>query len=189
MDWFQSAANWWFLVLAVGIALSGIGVVAARNIIHAALFLVGALAGTAGLFMLLGAPFVGWVLVLVYIGAVVVMFLFGIMITQAPTGRNLGLDHPRRLPAAFVAAAVFVVLTFASVSAFGGRTIADVGSASATDLVGTQLMGRFVLPFEVVSFVLLGALIGAITLAKRDASPGEEERRLAAEAEAKGGRR
>ena len=63
---------------------SAFRVVTAKNVVHAALFLVATLAGTAGLFLILSAEFVAWVLVLVYIGAVIVLFLFGIMITRAP---------------------------------------------------------------------------------------------------------
>ena len=85
-DWLSFPANWAFLVLGLPVLVFGFRVVTTKNIVHAALYLVGALAGTAGLFLLLSAEFVAWVLVLVYIGAVIVLFLFGIMITRAPTG-------------------------------------------------------------------------------------------------------
>jgi len=167
--WFAEASNWWFLLIAVFIAFSALRVVTATNVVHSALFLVGALAGTAGLFLLLGAQFVAWVLVLVYIGAVIVLFLFGIMITRAPTGPKVEVDHSRR---GFAATAA--VLVYSSVSAFGHTEVTKVGTGTATDLIGTQLMGRFVLPFEAVSFVLLAALVGGVTLARRD-TPGEGE--------------
>ncbi|HJQ78260.1 MAG TPA: NADH-quinone oxidoreductase subunit J, partial [Acidimicrobiia bacterium] len=84
--WIAEPVNWVFLAIGLGILFSAFRVVTSPNVVHAALYLVGALAGTAGLFLLLSAEFVAWVLVLVYIGAVVVLFLFGIMITRAPTG-------------------------------------------------------------------------------------------------------
>ncbi|NOY56310.1 MAG: NADH-quinone oxidoreductase subunit J [Actinobacteria bacterium] len=173
--WFAEASNWWFLVLAVFIAVSALRVVTATNIVHAALFLVAALAGTAGLFLVLGAQFVAWVLVLVYIGAVIVLFLFGIMITRAPTGPKAEVDNPRKGLAATAALLTFAVMAFSSISAFGGRMVSKVGTGTATELIGNQLMSRFVLPFEVVSFVLLAALIGGITLARADESPADDE--------------
>lgn len=175
--WFAEAANWWFLLLAVWIAVAGFKVVTSTNIVHSALYLVAALAGTAGLFLLLGAQFVAWVLVLVYVGAVIVLFLFGIMITRAPTGPKVEIDHERKGVAVTAAVLTFGVMAYSSVSAFGSEAVQEVGSGTATDLIGNELMGRFVLPFEIVSFVLLAALIGGITLARRDASPVEAEAR------------
>ncbi|HEX9977184.1 MAG TPA: NADH-quinone oxidoreductase subunit J, partial [Acidimicrobiia bacterium] len=85
-DWISNADNVVFLVISLVIVAAAIRVVSSPNVVHAALMLVLALAGAAGLFLMLGAEFVAWTLVLVYIGAVIVLFLFGIMITRAPTG-------------------------------------------------------------------------------------------------------
>ena len=71
--------------------------------VHAALYLVVVLAGAAALFLLLGSEFVGITQVLIYIGAVIVLFLFGIMLTRAPMGKERDLDHPRKLPALLAA--------------------------------------------------------------------------------------
>lgn len=174
-DWIAEPTNWVYLVLALVIAVSALRVVTSTNVVHAALFLVLALAGTAGLFLLLSAEFVAWVLVLVYIGAVIVLFLFGIMITRAPTGPNVEADHGRRAPAAMAAFLMFIVTAGSAVTAFGDQKIADLGGGTSTEVIGEQLLQRFVIPFEVVSFVLLAALIGGITLARKDATPAEEE--------------
>ncbi len=91
----------------------------ARNVVHAALYLVAALAGTAGLFLLLSAEFVAWVLVFVYIGAVIVLFLFGIMITRAPTGLDEQLDTTHKAWPALLSMALFVTLAWTSIEAFG----------------------------------------------------------------------
>jgi len=179
-DWIAEPSNWVFLVLALVVAGAAIRVVTSTNVVHAALFLVLALGGTAGLFLLLSAEFVAWVLVLVYIGAVIVLFLFGIMITRAPTGPNVEVDHQRRAPAAMAAVLVFIVTAGSALTAFGDEQIGNLGGGTSTEVIGEQLLQRFVIPFEVVSFVLLAALIGGITLARKDASPAEEE---AAEAE------
>lgn len=174
-DWLSDPANWVFAVLGLAAAYSAFRVVTSQNVVHAALFLVGTLASTAGLFVLLSAEFVAWTLVLVYIGAVIVLFLFGIMITRAPTGREVALDHPRKLIAGVVSLVLFAVLSWASLRAFDTTPIAQVGEATATATLGTSLLGRFVVPFEVVSFVLLAALIGGITIARKDLTPAEEE--------------
>jgi NADH-quinone oxidoreductase subunit J len=148
-------------------------------VVHAALFLVATLAGTAALFLILSAEFVAWVLVLVYIGAVIVLFLFGIMITRAPTGRDQGLDSDQKILPALLSVATFALLSWGSLQAFGSTTVTDPGQATSTEVLGEALLGRFVIPFEVVSFVLLAALIGGITIARRDLTPLEEEQRSA----------
>ncbi len=175
-DWINQPVNWVFLALALGVAFTALRVVTSRNVVHAVLFLVAALAGTAALFLILSAEFVAWVLVLVYIGAVIVLFLFGIMITRAPTGLDEGLDADQRLFPALLSVALFLMMSWASVTAFGTTEIASTGTATSTELIGESLLGRFVIPFEVVSIVLLAALIGGITIARRDPSPAEEEK-------------
>jgi NADH-quinone oxidoreductase subunit J len=177
-DWVSEPVNWVFSAIGLVVLFSAFRVVTSQNLVHAALFLVGTLGGTAALFLMLSAEFVAWVLVLVYIGAVVVLFLFGIMITRAPTGLDVGLDSDERLVPAILSVAVFIMLAWASVDAFGLTEIATTGIATSTEVIGESLLGRFVVPFEVVSFVLLAALIGGITIARRDLTPVEEQERL-----------
>ena len=176
-SWISEPVNWAFLAIGLVVLFSGFRVVTSRNIVHAALYLVGALGGSAGLFLLLSAEFVAWVLVLVYIGAVVVLFLFGIMITRAPTGLDEGLDSERKVWPAILSLAVFVTISWGSIEAFGSDPVVTTGTATATEILGEALLGRFVIPFEVVGFVLLAALIGGITVARRDLTPLEEEER------------
>jgi NADH-quinone oxidoreductase subunit J len=177
VDWISQPVNWVFLALGLVVAGAGFRVVTAKNVVHAALFLVAALAATAGLFLMLSAEFVAWVLVLVYIGAVIVLFLFGIMITRAPTGFDESLDAEKRTFPALLSLALFILMAWASVTAFGDTPVASTGNPTPTELIGRSLLGRFVIPFEVVSVVLLAALIGGITIARRDPSPAEEEER------------
>ena len=161
------AQNWFFLVIAVLMVGAALVVVTSRNIMHAALMLVGALGGSAGLFILLGAEFVAGVVVLVYIGAVVVLFLFGVMITRVGIGRSNTLDHANPWPAAAIAISVFALLAGSSVALFGDEKIDRLSTVRAGD-IGVSIFERFVVPFEVVSFVLLAALIGGIVLARKD---------------------
>ena len=166
-DWIADARNVVFLVIAVAMIGSAVMVVTSRNVIHAALMLVVALAGAAALFLMLGAEFVAWTVVLVYIGAVIVLFLFGIMITRAPTKTDtVRLDHKRRWPAAIVALGTFATMATVTTMAFEDSPMPD--GVSRTGDLGDVLFSRFVIPFEVVSFVLLAALIGGIVLARKD---------------------
>ncbi|HEX6945760.1 MAG TPA: NADH-quinone oxidoreductase subunit J [Acidimicrobiia bacterium] len=175
--WITQPVNWAFLAIGLVTLASGFGVVAARNVVHAALFLVGTMGGIAALFLLLSAEFVAWALVLIYVGAVIILLLFGIMITRAPTGIDPALSGEQRVLPAILALALFGLITWSSFEAFGASELSLVGEATATDLLGEMLVTRFVIPFEVVGFVLLGALVGGITIARRDLTPLEEEQR------------
>lgn len=165
--WIGDGRNIVFGVIALLMVGGGVIVVTSRNIVHAALMLMLTLAGSAGLFLLLGAEFVAWAVVLVYLGAVIVLFLFGIMITRAPTGRDpVRLDHKRRWPAAIVAVAMFATISTVTTLAFEDATIGE--GITRTGDIGDVLFTRYVVPFEAVSFVLLAALIGGIVIARRD---------------------
>jgi NADH-quinone oxidoreductase subunit J len=167
--WEQQVAFW---ILAIAMGAAAIGVVRTSNIVHAALFLVVVLAGAAAQYILLAAEFVAWVQVLIYIGAVVILFLFGIMLTRAPMGgEGRKLDNDQRWAALVVALFVFGVLVAMLVDAFGGEEIrfgAELVEQGRTGNVGSDLFREFLVPFEVVSMLLLGALIGAVVLARRD---------------------
>jgi NADH-quinone oxidoreductase subunit J len=143
-------------------------VVTSRNVVHAALWLVVALASVAGMYLLLAAPFVAFVQVIIYVGAIVVLLLFGIMLTRAPVGRRVLDNSPRARVGAFVVGAgVFVMLTVFLAGAFADERI-SIQAATATAALGTSLFRNYVLPFEAVSVLLLAALVGAIVLARRD---------------------
>lgn len=176
-DWIAEPVNWAFLAIALPTLFCGFRVVTARNVVHAALFLVATMGGVAALFLLLSAEFVAWALVLIYVGAVIILLLFGIMITRAPTGIDWTLSGEQQIIPGVLALALFALITWASLEAFGTSTLTVVGEGSSTDLLGRMLVTRFVIPFEVVGFVLLGALIGGITIARRDLTPLEEEQR------------
>lgn len=172
-DWFSTPQNYVFLIIGLPLVFSAWRVVTTSNVVHAVFYLVGALAATAGLFLLLGAEFVAWTLVLVYIGAVIVLFLFGIMITRAPIGREVELNHPMpvRVSAAVVAGGLFVIMGLSMIVAFEGTEVE--AQVTRTSEIGQSMFERFVVPFEVVSLVLLAALIGGIVIARRDPEPGQ----------------
>ena len=162
----------YFLLLLL--LLSGVKVVTTSNVIHAAIFLVFTLATTAVLFILLSAEFVALVLILVYIGAVIVLFLFGVMITRAPLGPNAELDNDQnKLLAAVISLSIFGIFTYILLQTFDSTVVISEGTS--TKLLGEILLSRFVFPFELVACVLLGALIGGITLARKDNALMDED--------------
>ena len=155
-----------FVVVALVMAVSALRVVTTKNLVHGALYLVITLAGAAVVFVLMFAEFVAWVQVLIYVGAVIVLILFGLMLTRAPIGRH-ALDNDRRGLAALVAASLFGIISYVMWNAFEGQTINFTKQFSTVEL-GRNLFTTFVLPFEIVSVLLLAALVGAVVLAKRD---------------------
>jgi NADH-quinone oxidoreductase subunit J len=155
-----------FWVFAGLAGLTSIFVVTTRNIVHAALGLAAALGAAAAIFILFGAEFVGLAQILIYVGAVVILFLFGIMLTSQSTGRPV-VDNKQRGVAALVALGVFAVLAVGIVGAFGDERLSFDVAFPVREL-GQDLFTTWVLPFEAVSILLLAALVGAIVLARRD---------------------
>ena len=163
-----TAQEYAFIVTAVVGSISAVAVVTARNVVHAALYLVVTLACVGITFVLLGAEFLGWVQILIYVGAIVILFLFGLMLTKAPIGRDT-LDNQQKWLGALVGLGVFAGLVFLIQDAFPlGDAVAEAGFQTSTEMVGNEIFTRYVLPFEAVSFLLLAALIGAIVLSRKD---------------------
>jgi NADH-quinone oxidoreductase subunit J len=160
-----------FWIIAVVMAVCAIGVVRSQNVVHAALYLVVVLAGAAAQYILLLAEFVAWVQVLIYIGAVVILFLFGIMLTRAPMRTEGKLDNELRWPALVSSVLVLGVLVALLVNAFGDKMIrvtTDLRVQGNSTFVGNAIFREFLVPFEVVSLLLLAALVGAVVLARKD---------------------
>jgi NADH-quinone oxidoreductase subunit J len=165
-----TAQEYAFVVVALIGGLAAVAVVTARNVVHAALYLVVALASVGITFLLVGAEFVGWTQILIYVGAIVILFLFGLMLTKAPIGRDT-LDHQtqNRIVGGIVALLMFLGLASLTLRVWPvGTTPASAPVDGSTQAIGTSLFHDYVLPFEVVSFLLLAALIGAIVLARKD---------------------
>lgn len=158
-----------FVLVGLVVLGAGLLVVTVQNLVHAALWLVVCLGAIAAEFLLLGAELIAWVQVLIYVGAVVVLLLFGLVLTKAPIGRTDELDVKHRLPAAMVGAGAAGVLVTVVIDAyknvwFDPRQAVPFGTANAT---GSALFKFWVLPFETLSVLLLAALIGAIALSRR----------------------
>ncbi|MDQ0986322.1 NADH-quinone oxidoreductase subunit J [Streptomyces sp. V2I9] len=166
--------------LLVGLVTLGAAVitVTTKQLVHAALWLVVALGGLAVEYLLLTAEFIAWVQVLIYVGSIVVLLLFGLMLTRAPVGRSPDADSGNRWVALGVAAAAAVALVWVVADAFRTTWIELDGPAQgSTEVTGAFLFRNWVLPFEALSVLLLAALVGAIVLSrKRDTDTGTRAR-------------
>jgi NADH-quinone oxidoreductase subunit J len=168
-----TAQEWVFVVLAVIGTLAAFRLVTTSNVVHGALYLVVTLAMVAGAYLLLAAEFVAWVQVLIYVGAIVILFLFGLMLTKAPIGRA-ALDNQQRGVAFVIGVLILGGLVYLIQGAFPWDTadkISPVAGSGSTGAIGESLFRSYVLPFEAVSFLLLAALIGAIVLSRKDDRP------------------
>jgi NADH:ubiquinone oxidoreductase subunit 6 (subunit J) len=155
-----------FLVLAGVMLGSALLVVTLRDIIRCGLAMVASFGALAGIYVLLGAPLVAAAQVLVYIGAIAVLILFAVMLTQAKNAPVRLVFQTQAIPAAVAAIVLAVIVALSVVSTDWG----DVGAriATGTDDLARLLFNQYVLPFEVVSVLLLAAVIGGVYLAKRE---------------------
>lgn len=161
------AQNVIFGLLAAAMLLAALRVVTTKNVVHAALYLIVVLAGVAAIYVLLAAEFIAVVQVLVYIGAIVVLFLFGIMLTRAQVGRVSNLDNDQRGIAAVVA--LFVLGTIGAILYDGfGNDKLEIDRVGKTADVAVPIFATYLVAFEVISVLLLAALVGAIVLARKD---------------------
>jgi NADH-quinone oxidoreductase subunit J len=167
------AQNFFFYLIAATMVGAAIAVVTTRNVVRAALYLVVVFAGIASQFLLLAAEFLAVAQILIYIGAIMVLLLFGIMLTRARIGRELDLTHNYWYVGLFTAALVLGVTSFALIDAFGDdrlpedtriETVQDSNTAAVSD----SIFSEFLVPFELVSVLLLATLMGAIVIARRD---------------------
>jgi NADH-quinone oxidoreductase subunit J len=160
------AQNVVFGILAAVMILAAWRVVTTQNVVRAVLYLVVVLAGAGAQYLLLAQEFIFVVQVIVYIGAIVVLFLFGTMLTRAPIGRDVNLDNDQRWLAALTALFLLGVMIGVLADAFNDIHVKP--TIQRTSDVANSMFGPYLIPFEVVSVLLLAALVGAIAIARRD---------------------
>jgi NADH-quinone oxidoreductase subunit J len=161
------ALNVGFGIIAAMMIFGALKVVTSKNVVHAALWLVVVLGGMAAQFILAGAEFVAASQILVYIGAVMVLFLFGIMLTRAQIGKEAGLNNKGWLLGVPVGLVMFGLLAWVILDAYGDDVLPET-EPTATVALSDQFLSIYLVPFLAISFVLLAAAIGAIVLARKD---------------------
>lgn len=158
-------------MLAIGVVGGGLAVVTLRNIIHSAIAMMVCFGSLAGMYLLLGAAIVAAAQVLIYLGAISVLILFAIMLTQAGDANVPAPFHRQVWLAAVVAAVTTVMLCWVALATDWGA--AAEAATLVINQVASLIFTDYALPFEVLSLLLLAAIIGAIYLARR---PEEDER-------------
>jgi len=158
---------WLFFILAAWILVCALGVVAFKKIMYSAASMVACFLGVAFAYALLSAPLVAIVQVLVYVGAISIVIIFAIMLTEVQSGAYELFFNRQVAFAAPLAVAVAAVLTVVLVTADIG-VIGDVALNPSIKGVSLLLFKGYVFPFELVSLVLVAAMIGAIVLARRE---------------------
>lgn len=139
-----------------------------RNLVHCVLALVLAFTGLAGLYIQLGAQFVGFAQILIYVGAVAILIVFAILLTKSHEPSSRLAVSPGGITSILVAAAVFGILAWAiRSSAVSALPISPRPEISVKD-IGNALMSQFVLPLEVIGLLLTAALVGAVTVAMHE---------------------
>ena len=157
-----------FGTIAAIMVVGALRVVTTSNVVHAALWLVVVLSGAAAQYLLLGAEFVAVTQVLVYIGAVMVLFLFGTMLTRSQVGREGGLNNANKVPAVLVSLIMAGTLGYVLVDTFRDEQLPANTTPVTTAQVSDAIFGTYAIPFWGLSILLTAAAIGAIVLARRD---------------------
>lgn len=157
-----------FVVVGVITGLTAILAVTTRHVVHAALWLLVSLGSLAGVYIVLGQELVGLVQLLVYVGAIVVLVLFALMLTRAPIGRHGDIDTPvwQRVVAAILGAATTALLAAVTLPLVGSTPVDVDVPATSTPQIAQAIFGVWVWPFELLSVLLLVALIGAFAVSR-----------------------
>jgi NADH-quinone oxidoreductase subunit J len=154
-----------FLILAILTVAGMAAAMGLRNAVHCVLALTVGFAGVAALYLQLGAQFVGFTQIMVYVGAVAILAVFAIMMTHSPTPVQLPAYSSRWAWGIVVAAAVFSVLAWAIRSGTASSQVLPPQPDIDVQQIGEALMHRFVLPLEIMGLLLTAALIGAVVIA------------------------
>jgi NADH-quinone oxidoreductase subunit J len=154
---------WAFAVLTVA---SAAVVVLARSLIYCAFALLFTFFGVAAFYVMLGADFLAATQLLVYVGGILVLLLFGVMLTHKLYDLDLRSEVTQFMPGVLVSAGVFVILAATAVKT-QWATALPRAPAPTTEAIGNLFMGQFLLPFEAASILLLVALMGAAMIVRR----------------------
>lgn len=156
-----------FYLVSLVVVGSACIVAFSRNIVHSAFSLLGTFGGVAGLYVFLGADFVAAVQVLIYVGGILVLILFAVMLTHRISDIDITNRTVGRIPA-LVATVVFLGILVYAIGETDWARVKEVAFAPTTAVIGNLFLGDYLLPFQIAAVVLLVALIGAITLSRKE---------------------
>ncbi|NIO06549.1 MAG: NADH-quinone oxidoreductase subunit J [Deltaproteobacteria bacterium] len=156
-----------FYLIAGITVISAAGVAFSRNIVYSAFSLVGTFGGVAGVYVMLGADFVAAVQILIYVGGIVVLVLFAVMLTHRIADINVTNRSVGRFSGLIVSGLVLVLLVTTIIES-SWKQAEKVTHEPTTAQIGELFLGKYLLPFELASLVLLVALIGAVVLARKE---------------------
>lgn len=163
-----------FYLLSTVVVLSAIGVAIAPNILYSAFALLGTLAGVAGLYLYMGADFLGIAQLLIYVGGILVLILFAVLLTN-----RIGEMNITNLSAGLIVgapAAVAVIALLVKMALGTPWPVTEAVAAPTTQRLGDAFLREYLMPFEIASLVLLMALVGAMVIARRAAKEGNKKR-------------
>lgn len=156
-----------FYLVSLVVVGSACIVAFSRNIVHSAFSLLGTFGGVAGLYVFLGADFVAAVQVLIYVGGILVLILFAVMLTHRISDIRITNRTVGRIPA-LAAVAVFLGILVYAIGKTRWAEAPEVAYEPTTAVIGNLFLGDYLLPFQIAAVVLLVALIGAITLSRKE---------------------
>jgi NAD(P)H-quinone oxidoreductase subunit 6 len=157
-----------FYLLAAITVVSAMGVAFSNNIVYSAFALMGTLLGAAGLFVMLAADFVAVIQVLIYVGGILVLTLFAVMLTHRVADVRISNRALGRLPTFLIILAVGGVMGRAILGASWRQGAAAPAATSTIYEIGNGFLTNYILPFELASLVLLAALVGAVVLSRKE---------------------
>lgn len=157
-----------FWIIAVVSIASALKMVTTDNVVHAALYLLVVLSAVAAVYIILGAEFAAATQVMVYIGAILVLLLFGVMLTRAKIGSDDDLDFEQPWIGGLVSVSLAAVMGYSLWEAFEDVKLPADRVPQTTAQVADSIFSTYIVPFEAISVLLLAALIGAIVVARRD---------------------
>ncbi|GDY20163.1 NADH-quinone oxidoreductase subunit J [Verrucomicrobiota bacterium] len=157
-----------FTILAFLVLASALAAMSLRNLVHCALCLVVTFAGIAGLFLQLNAEFVGFAQILVYVGAVMILIVFAILLTRgAEPAAPAAFTHSTWIGVA-LAVVAFLTIAGAVVTSVGSTPLAAAAPDVSVRAIGEKLMHDYVLPLEAIGLLLTAAMIGAVIVAMEE---------------------
>jgi NADH:ubiquinone oxidoreductase subunit 6 (subunit J) len=166
----EIAAKFGIYAVMVTVLIFALGVVTLRNLFHCALCLAAALIGIAAVYVALQAEFLAGIQILLYVGGVITLVIFAIMLTEHLAGKTVRQNNSQSLPAiAGLAGFAALIVSLILKTPWPVTETALKAKVSVMGL-GQALMGTYVFPFEVISIVLIAALIGTVVIAKKDPS-------------------